>query len=385
VANFTQQSYTITATADPANGGTVSGGGTYTYGQSCTLTATPAAGYTFVNWTKNGQQVSTNATYTFTVTASESYVAHFQQQSYTVSVSANPSNGGTVTGGGTFTHGQSCTVSATAASGFTFINWTENGSYVSSDATFTFTVTASRNLVANFTSNPLPNYSITVAAKPANGGTVIGGGTYQQGQTCTVRATPATGFTFDSWKENDVVVSTETNYTFTVTSNRNLVAQFNEIPYVVSATVNPTEGGVAIGGGTYYYGDEVTLKVEMNENYIFQNWTENGVVVSEELEYTFTVTNDRNLVANLLHVEGVGEQANSSFSLYPNPVGDKLTIEATEAIDRLEVFSITGARVFGLENGSDKIELSTVNLPAGTYLIRLTTQSATEVRRFVKE
>ena len=385
VANFTQQSYTITATADPANGGTVSGGGTYNYGQSCTLTATPASGYTFINWTKNGQQVSTNATYTFTVTASESYVAHFQQQSYTVSVSANPTNGGSVTGGGTFTYGQSCTVSATAASGFTFINWTENGSYVSSDATFTFTVTANRNLVANFTSNPLPNYTITVAAKPANGGTVIGGGIYQQGQSCTVRATPAVGYTFDSWKENDVVVSTEPVYTFTVTCDRNLVAQFNEIAYLITATANPAEGGTVIGGGTYYYGDEATLKVETNEDYIFQNWTENGVVVSEEQAYTFTVTGDRNLVANLLHVEGVGEQAGVVISLYPNPVSDKLTVEANEAIGHLEVFSITGALVYSQRDCSDKVEINTADLPAGIYFIRMTNDKMSETRRFVKK
>ena len=389
VANFTYvpPTYTITVSANPTNGGSVTGSGTFTEGQTCTVSATPNTNYTFNNWTENGNVVSSNASYTFTVNGDRNLVANFTYvpPTYTISVSASPTSGGSVTGGGTYTEGQTCTVSATPSSGYTFINWTENGSYVSSNASFTFTVTTNRNLVANFTANPLPNYTITLTAKPANGGTVAGGGTYQQGQTCTVRATPALGFTFDSWKENDVVVSTETNYTFTVTSNRNLVAQFNEITYVITATVNPTEGGVVIGGGTYYYGDEVTLNVEMNEDYIFQSWTENGIVVSEVPEYTFHVANDRDLVANLLHIEGMDEHADLGFNLYPNPVGDELTIEATEAIDRLEVFSITGARVFCQESGSDKIELSTVNLPAGTYLIRLTTQSATKVRRFVKE
>ena len=70
-------SFSITASADPNNGGTVTGGGTYNYGQSCTLSAKPATGYTFVNWTKNGSEVSTDATYSFIVTESGSYVAHF--------------------------------------------------------------------------------------------------------------------------------------------------------------------------------------------------------------------------------------------------------------------------------------------------------------------
>ena len=70
--------------------------------------------------------------------------------SYTISVSANPSNGGTVNGGGSYNYGQTCTVTASANSGFEFTNWTENGSAVSNNASYTFTVSENRNLVANF-------------------------------------------------------------------------------------------------------------------------------------------------------------------------------------------------------------------------------------------
>ena len=71
--------YTITASASPTAGGSVSGGGTYIQNSTCTLTATANSGYTFVNWTKNGTQVSTNASYTFTVTGNAEYVAHFEE------------------------------------------------------------------------------------------------------------------------------------------------------------------------------------------------------------------------------------------------------------------------------------------------------------------
>ena len=110
----------ITVSANPTNGGTVTGGGTYNQGQSCTVTATPASGYTFLRWTENGNQVSTNASYTFTVNANRNLIANFQAQpqTYTITVSANPTNGGTVTGGGTYNQGQSCTVTATANTGY---------------------------------------------------------------------------------------------------------------------------------------------------------------------------------------------------------------------------------------------------------------------------
>ena len=69
---------------------------------------------------------------------------------YTISVSANPDEGGTVRGGGTFSQGQSCTVTATANSGYTFRNWTENGSVVSARCSNTFTVNSNRTVKANF-------------------------------------------------------------------------------------------------------------------------------------------------------------------------------------------------------------------------------------------
>ena len=152
VAHFQINSYNITATANPTNSGTVSGTGQYNHGTSCTLTATANTGYTFTNWTENGSVVSTNASYSFTVEANRTLVANFTANTYTVSVTANPSNGGTVSGGGSFTHGQSCTVSATANTGYTFINWTENGAQVSSQAEYTFSVNGNRNLVAHFIS-----------------------------------------------------------------------------------------------------------------------------------------------------------------------------------------------------------------------------------------
>lgn len=227
VAQFQAQSYTITVSSNPTNGGSVSGGGNYNYGQSCTLTATTNSGYSFTNWTENGSVVSTNTNYTFTVTSNRALVANFtaNPQNYTVSVSSNPSNGGSVTGGGTYQQGQNCTVSATANSGYSFANWTENGNVVSTNANYTFAVTTNRTLVANFIANP-QNYTISVSANPSNGGNVSGGGTFQQGQSCTVQATTNTGFTFINWTENGNQVSTNAKYTFTVTSNRTLVAQF---------------------------------------------------------------------------------------------------------------------------------------------------------------
>ena len=75
---------------------------------------------------------------------------------FNINLMPNPAEGGTVSGGGSFVEGESCTVTAMANSGYTFINWTEDGTVVSTTASYTFTVTGERNLVANFVASSTP-------------------------------------------------------------------------------------------------------------------------------------------------------------------------------------------------------------------------------------
>jgi hypothetical protein len=292
---ITVPTYIIAAGANPMDGGTISGTGQYTQGASCTLTATANTGYTFTNWTENGSQVSTNASYTFTVTGSRTLDANFALTTYNVTATANPSAGGTISGAGQYNHGASCTLTATANTGYTFTNWTENGSVVSSDASYTFNVTGNRSLVANFTTN---NYNISASANPSAGGTVSGAGEYDFGASCTLTATANTGYTFTNWTENGSQVSTNANYTFTVSGNRTLVANFTLNTYTITTTANPSEGGTVTGAGEFDHGESCTVTANANEGYTFTNWTENGSTVSSDEEYTFTVTSNRTLVAN---------------------------------------------------------------------------------------
>ena len=76
--------HTITATAIPEEGGSITGAGTYTHGETCTLSATANEGYTFINWTEDGEVVSTETTYSFVVTSDKNIVANFEEASGTL-------------------------------------------------------------------------------------------------------------------------------------------------------------------------------------------------------------------------------------------------------------------------------------------------------------
>ena len=69
---------------------------------------------------------------------------------FKVTAYVNPAEGGTVEGAGTYSSGATVTLTATAANGYRFINWIENGEEVSTSAVYTFTASKNRELTANF-------------------------------------------------------------------------------------------------------------------------------------------------------------------------------------------------------------------------------------------
>ncbi len=69
---------------------------------------------------------------------------------FSISATANPTEGGSISGAGSYEEGSTVTLTATAASGYVFDSWTENGTVVSTDEEYSFTAEENRTLVANF-------------------------------------------------------------------------------------------------------------------------------------------------------------------------------------------------------------------------------------------
>ena len=286
--------YEISASASPSYGGSVSGDGSYAYNSYCTLSASAYAGYNFARWKKDGSTVSTSSNYRFKVTSDGTYVADFEAETYTISASASPSAGGSVSGAGEYNYGSTCTLTATPNTGYSFVRWTKNGSQVSTNASYSFSVSESASYVAVFSKN---SYTISASASPSAGGSVTGAGTYNHGTTCTLTATASTGYTFVRWTKNGSQVSSSATYSFTVTENATYVAVFNKNSYTISASANPSSGGSVSGAGTYSHGDNCTLVASPNSDYNFVRWTKNGSQVSTNATYSFTVTANASYVA----------------------------------------------------------------------------------------
>lgn len=141
------------------------------------------------------------------------------------------SEAGYTTGDGLYDEDDQVTVAAFANEGYELVRfYNKNGeSSQQNESSYTFRAKIPLTFKAEFARK----YTITVSASPAEGGTVSGGGKYGYGKSCTLSAIPNAGYAFDGWYEGSTKISSETNYTFTVSSSRTITGKFKLIKYIV--------------------------------------------------------------------------------------------------------------------------------------------------------
>ena len=238
---------------------------------------------------------------------------------------------------------------------------TDNGFYVSNAVTV----------------NCITNYIITTNVNPAGAGTVTGGGTYSDGSSATLTATPNAGWLFNSWKENGITVSTNPTYTFTVNADRTLEAVFTQVQYTIAANVNPAGAGTVTGGGTYNDGTSATLTATPNAGWLFNSWKENGSIVSTNPTYTFTVNADRTLEAAFdFDVNTVNVLNDAALTVSPNPTRDIVNIQInhpTLSFDRIQVFNVHGQLIKSANMNNSTAQLDLSSFSEGVYFLQVFT------------
>jgi hypothetical protein len=147
----------LTLAWSPPAGGSVAGSGVFAAGATRTVSATPAPGYTFKNWSASGLPLSTSAAYDFVIQSNRLLVANFTSipaSNYSIAVAIGTNAGGRVGGQGTFKAGSKRAVTATPKRGYIFAYWSENGLLASTNPKYSFILDGNRTLVATFIQNP---------------------------------------------------------------------------------------------------------------------------------------------------------------------------------------------------------------------------------------
>ena len=366
-AVFTPLQYQITTECDPEEGGTVTGAGTYDYGSTAVLTATPNANYTFICWSDG---IVTNPR-SVTVTGNANYKALFHltgTPQYTITVLANDPDLGTVTGSGTYPEGTTIDISATPNTGAFFMGWDDGNT----DNPRSVTVTQNMTFTAIFTE--VQTFTITVRPEYPLQGSTYGGGTYPAGTVINIGATPSMNFYFSGWQDGNM----DNPRSITVTEDAEYVASFSQNPvqtYTVTVYYDESQGFI-IGAGTYTAGATASIAAIPADGFVFKKWnddtTDNPKVV---------VVDHDIFLAAFFESNDVDENSISGLLLYPNPANDIIRIDGLEGEHEVTIYNAVGALVKTV-NISDDNEIAIGELSEGLYLIRIDNRHA---MRFVKK
>ncbi len=330
-AYFIPNSVTLTVTSNNTNYGTVTGGGTYNYNTSVTLTATPKTGYHFVQWSDG----NTNASRTVTATANASYQATFAVNQYTLTVktATNNTTQGTVkinsgtagaSASATINHGTKATITATPKTGYHFVKWNDNNTTASRQVTVTAAATYTATFAINTYTIKFVNGSTTLQTSTVNHGVTPS----YTGSTPTKSSTAQYSYTFSGWSPTIAAATQDQIYT----------AQFSSTvrSYKITGASANTAMGTVSGTATKQYGQTVTLTATPKSCYKFVQWndgnTSNPRTVTVQGTATYTARFEEtisgtcgtyvnwyfNECTGALRIVGTGAMTNySSYSAVP--------------------------------------------------------------------
>jgi uncharacterized repeat protein (TIGR02543 family) len=215
---------------------------------------------------------------------------------YTLSVSINPPEAGSVLpDGGEYKSYQRVTLTASPASGYTFDYWSGNASGTTSG--IMITMDSDKSVTANF-KTITQTYTLTTNIIPSGAGSVSpSGGVYESGVQVTLKASPASGYTFDHWSGN--ASGTTSGITITMDSDKSVTANFKTTTQTYTLTTNiiPSgAGSVSPSGGVYESGVQVTLTASPASGYTFDHWSGSASGTTSGINITMDV--DKNLTAH---------------------------------------------------------------------------------------
>ena len=322
----------------PERAGSAYGAGRYDEGEYVLVETYANTGYTFLYWTRNGEQYTTESSFYYSMGSEDvAFVAVYEggdvdpQQPfdpedpieplvyYRVDVVTNlpagvhPSN---LTPSCSYAPGRNITLITNTPDGYVFLYWTLND-VLYSDQTSCPYVVGDSNVV--FTACFAKMRTITLRVTPAEAGTVSGEGTYAPNTKVLITTTPRDGYTFRHWSRNGEVYAETLAFYYIVNAvdvefvavyEKNTTPQddpedpeepfnpsnppepeANKVALSITVGVNDTELGYVTGlpETPLFAGDVITLTAVSNnsEQYYFLHWADGNT--SNPREITLSV------------------------------------------------------------------------------------------------
>ncbi|MBA7562980.1 hypothetical protein ES708_04633 [subsurface metagenome] len=345
-ANF-DPLYILTMIADPANGGTTTpaaGNHEYVEDEVVAITATPAAGYRFVEWIGAVADPS-NASTTVTMDVTKVVTAKFVLV-YNLTIIAEPANGGTTSpavGVHQYDKDDVVDISTTPAAGYRFVEWI--GAVVDpTSASTTVTMDSAKAITAKF----IRQYTLTITAGvPPEGGTTdppAGAQLYDEGAVVPISALPSVNYRFGSWTGDvgSVFDPNSASTTVTITGDISLTPNYIR-QYTLTMVADPVNGGTTtpvLGDNIYDEGTVVSIAATSDLGFRFDSWA-GDVADPGNVSTTVTMNADKTVTANFFPVYNLTMEAEPANGGTTTPaVGD-------HEYDKDQVVAITATPALG--------------------------------------
>lgn len=251
-----------------------------------------------------------------------------------------------------------------------------------------------------FTTDTLPILwrTVTLAVNDSTMGSALGAGSYPDSSTVTLAATPFEGFRFLGWSLSPyyTAIIPDNPYSFTVTSDITATAYFEAIPADTlwrTVTVNTNVEGACETYGSGRYPDSSLVEIgytmvdtaTAGGHWQFLGWSDGA----NDTPRTLLVLSDTIVTALFEWVAdstgvGIGEVGDNSYEImiYPNPAHNAVTISVDQP-STITLLDMNGRVVITAQSLSHSATLPLNDLSAGTYFVRVTSNSSTAVRKLI--
>lgn len=115
-----------------------------------------------------------------------------------------------------------------------------------------------------------------------------------------------------------------------------------------------------------YAGQEIWLAIRHTDNDNYEIWIDDITIVTGEVDNVHTVAADM-------------------FVAYPNPANEKLFVESQMIINIYEIYNAAGQMVNTQVVGAESFIIDLNELPAGVYIVKLTSEGLVQTKKFVKK
>lgn len=208
--------------------------------------------------------------------------------------------------------GTTISVEALADKGYHFKRWKDSGA--PSTASRDIVMDNNKSIEAEFELDAPNQFQVTYEAIPNGSATMEGAGTYNDGNTCTIKVNVSPGYTLNKVLVDGVKITLNSNnqYSFVVEKNIKVTIECDLIPEPThyTLTVKTEDEGVAQGGvginkesnlgvetAEFEDGTVATIHATAAEGYSFGGWWKDGVKVSDDVTLSVTIDADKTYIA----------------------------------------------------------------------------------------